>query len=92
MEILRILATITQFLKNNIFLDTDTIIKFFGIFLYTYEKPEQQVNFNNSLMILLSDHLIDFKELAEKYFKKLDEFLSYLNKNNIYYLFIFKYS
>ncbi len=84
MEILRILATITQFLKNNIFLDTDTIIKFFGIFLYTYEKPEQQVNFNNSLMILLSDHLIDFKELAEKYFKKLDEFLSYLNKNNIY--------
>jgi hypothetical protein len=87
MEIFNILTAILQFLNNNIFLDIDTIIRFFEIFLYTYEKPIDQVNFTNNIMTLQSENLIDFKELAEKYFKKLDEFLSYINKENISFYF-----
>jgi len=87
MEIFNILTAILPFLKNNIFLDIDTIIRYFEFFLYTYEKPSDQVNFINNIMTLQSENLIDFKELAEKYFKKLDEFLSYINKENISFYF-----
>ena len=86
MNIFEVLTEIISFIKNNIFLDTDTIIKFFDILLKNPEGSEHHI-FNNSMATLRENKLIDIKNFSEKYFLKLDELLSDMTDKTIYLYF-----
>ena len=87
MNILESLTYIVVFINKNIFLDADTMIKFFDIFLYIRENYNEKYIFNNSIVALKSSKLLDKEKFSEKFFKKLQEFISNINeKNELYYL------
>ena len=64
------------------FFTTDSIMKFCDIFLFSKKKQYKQNEFMNSLLFFKRNNCMNIYEFGEKFFAKLDQFISEINKDN----------
>ena len=81
-DIINILCDIEQYSKYSSLLDIETIMKFFDIFIFSQQIPSDNSQLLDCVYYLKSYDLIDAEKFSENFFKKLDEFLSKINKEN----------